>query len=389
MKKIVTSFAFFVSVFAFSQVGIGAAIPAASAMLDVSSTRLGFLLPRMTSAQRTAIALPVAGLQIWCLDCGIYGEAEIYDGLNWKNISGSAAQGIVSGAPTDCVATAGIEQASVAFLAPLSTGGSAITSYTVSVSPGGQTATGSASPVVVTGLTSGSSYVFTVVATNSGGNSLGSIASVGVIPFAITAICDGFHPTDIVEKVSSTGKTWMDRNLGASRSAISTTDFMSYGCLYQWGRGNDGHASMNWVSATVGIPVNGYTTSLALTDTPGDALFITTSTHPFDWRVGNNDTRWQVDSQVNNPCPTGFHVPTAAQFEAESTLYLSYGSTVFPLAGSRSNVNSSLNSVSRIGYYWSSSFSGIYGIYRGISDLSTGSVGANRANGFSVRCIKD
>lgn len=56
-------------------------------------------------------------------------------------------------------------------------GGSAITSYTVTSTPGGITASGSASPITVTGLTTGTAYTFTVTATNSVGTSPASTAS--------------------------------------------------------------------------------------------------------------------------------------------------------------------------------------------------------------------
>jgi len=46
-------------------VSIGGATPNAAAMLEVRSTTLGFLLPRMTTAQKTAIASPVAGLMVY------------------------------------------------------------------------------------------------------------------------------------------------------------------------------------------------------------------------------------------------------------------------------------------------------------------------------------
>jgi hypothetical protein len=51
--------------FAFTQVGIGTSTPNASAQLDVTSTSKGFLPPRMTSAQRDAIASPAEGLLIF------------------------------------------------------------------------------------------------------------------------------------------------------------------------------------------------------------------------------------------------------------------------------------------------------------------------------------
>ena len=89
---------------------------------------------------------------------------------------------IVPGAPTIGTATAGDAQAAVSFTAPASTGGAAITGYTVTSSPGGFTGTGSASPITVTGLTNGTAYTFTVTATNSAGTGLASAASNSVTP---------------------------------------------------------------------------------------------------------------------------------------------------------------------------------------------------------------
>lgn len=87
-------------------------------------------------------------------------------------------------APTIGAATAGNAQATVAFSSPASNGGSAITSYTVTSSPGNKTATGTSSPLVVTGLTNGTAYSFTVTATNSVGTSPASTASNAVTPVA-------------------------------------------------------------------------------------------------------------------------------------------------------------------------------------------------------------
>jgi uncharacterized protein (TIGR02145 family) len=72
-------------------VGIGTVVPATSAKLEVSSTNQGFLPPRMMYAQMNAIANPVAGLTVYCIDCdGI----QVFDGGSWKNSAGvaSAAQ---------------------------------------------------------------------------------------------------------------------------------------------------------------------------------------------------------------------------------------------------------------------------------------------------------
>jgi uncharacterized protein (TIGR03437 family) len=95
---------------------------------------------------------------------------------------------VVPGAPAIGVATAGNAQATIAFTAPASNGGSTITSYTVTSSPGGLTGTGASSPVTVTGLTNGTAYTFTVTATNTAGTGTASAASNSVTPAASQTI---------------------------------------------------------------------------------------------------------------------------------------------------------------------------------------------------------
>ena len=87
-------------------------------------------------------------------------------------------------APTNVTATAGNKQATVYFPPPLNNGGSAITGYIVTSAPGNITATGSASPITVTGLNNGTPYTFTVTAVNAIGNSPPSGASPAVTPKA-------------------------------------------------------------------------------------------------------------------------------------------------------------------------------------------------------------
>ena len=89
---------------------------------------------------------------------------------------------ILPGTPTVTTTTAGNGQVTVSFLPPTSNGGSPITSYTVTSSPGGVTATGTSSPIIVTGLTNGTAYTFTVTASNSAGASSASGATNSVAP---------------------------------------------------------------------------------------------------------------------------------------------------------------------------------------------------------------
>ena len=92
----------------------------------------------------------------------------------------------VPGAPTIGAATAGNASASIAFLAPGSTGGSTITGYTASCVTGTttKTATGSSSPIKVPSLTNGSAYSCTVKASNGAGSSAASSA-VSVTPLTV------------------------------------------------------------------------------------------------------------------------------------------------------------------------------------------------------------
>ena len=73
-------------------VGIGTTTPQSSAKLDVNSTTQGFLPPRMTYAERNAIASPAQGLIIYCTDCGLTGgEPQYYNGGYWANLAGEQA----------------------------------------------------------------------------------------------------------------------------------------------------------------------------------------------------------------------------------------------------------------------------------------------------------
>jgi hypothetical protein len=97
----------------------------------------------------------------------------------------TAAQVVVDslsapGAPTIGTATAGASQVTVSFTAPVLTGGAPITSYTVTSNTGGFTASGSASPIVVSMAADKSAHTFTVTATNLAGTSAASAASNSV-----------------------------------------------------------------------------------------------------------------------------------------------------------------------------------------------------------------
>ena len=94
----------------------------------------------------------------------------------------------VPGAPTGLVASAGNASAQLAWTAPANNGGSTIVSYTVTSNPGALSVTVPATQTGVnfTGLTNGTTYNFSVHATNATGNSAESLPSNAVTPIAPT-----------------------------------------------------------------------------------------------------------------------------------------------------------------------------------------------------------
>ena len=112
-------------------------------------------------------------------------------------IGSTAGQaGKVPGVATITGTTAGNGQVTVAFTEPSYKGKGNVT-YTVTSSPGGFTGTGSSSPIVVSGLTNGTSYTFTVTTnTGIGVASAASSASGSVSPITPVSISGGTLTSD-------------------------------------------------------------------------------------------------------------------------------------------------------------------------------------------------
>jgi len=187
--------------------------------------------------------------------------------------------------------------------------------------------------------------------------------------------------------VESSGKCWLDRNLGATQIATSSTDEASYGDLFQWGRLDDGHQTRTSVT----------TSTLSSLDIPNHSNFILGINSPHDWRSPQNGALWQGELGINNPCPSGWRLPTETELNNERTSWTQNNSAeafASPLkltvAGERGPSTGSLSGAGSVGRYWCSTTSGTRS--HSLDFDNSNAVITNdsrRARGYSVRCIKD
>lgn len=219
-------------------------------------------------------------------------------------------------------------------------------------------------------------------------------------PCIITVIIDKFiqhnpDPIGIPHDLPSgdvynpkTGKTWMNKNLGATRVATSPTDAAAFGDLYQWGRLTDGHEKRT----------SSISNTLSSTDIPGHNKFIAVPNSQ-DWRVTSNNNLWQGVNGINNPCPSGYRLPTAAEFDAERLSWITNnaaGAFASPLkwtmAGARAT-NGTFAYINSRAFYLSSNIETTNQITpNGLQFTTTNAYiypYIGRTNGASVRCIKN
>jgi uncharacterized protein (TIGR02145 family) len=177
-------------------------------------------------------------------------------------------------------------------VAPTNNGGSAITGYTVTSNPGGITATGATSPINVTGLTNGTAYTFTVVATNAVGNSVASSASTAVTP--VVPVCPASTVTDIDNNTYNTvaigTQCWTKENLRVSRY-------------------NDGAVIPDETANPAGW-YNLTTGARSEYDATGVTDYVVTYGYLYNWYAVNDSRKL---------CPSGWHVPTDAEWTILTT----------------------------------------------------------------------
>jgi len=233
---------------------------------------------------------------------------------------------------------------------------------------------------IQTGLICNDSYTLYVWAYNVCGNSYETtltqntlsclfLCGIGTVSFTYNTSNVTFGTI-----AGNNGTCWLDRNLGASQVATGANDVAAYGDLFQWGRGDDGHQLRN----------SNCTSNISNIVQPGHSYFITAGASTnYDWLNPNNNFLWQGVNGINNPCPSGWRIPSETEIVAEST---NYGALKFTQAGYRTE-GGTLWDVGYNGYYRTSNIAGAYARVWALNQVNMYSY--YRAYGMSVRCIKD
>lgn len=405
MKKLSILFAALMcSAATFAQVKISTSggTPDASSVLDVESSNKGFLLPRV--ADPYAIVSPAPGLQVYNT---ITNCINIYNGTTWLEICGTVPVGTI--ATLDCAGAT--HNGSLSAELPAS-GVNSVLSYTGgnSLSHSGQTVMSTG----VTGLTAtlaagnfaigAGTLTYTITGTpsaagtasfalNIGGKSCSLTRNVGAFPCG-TAIINFTYKGAAASygTVLSQGRCWLDRNLGAAQVATSITDANGYGDLFQWGRRDDGHQSRT----------SGTTSTLSSADqvpAPNTDKYIMASSGNFDWRSPQNNNLWQGVSGANNPCPSGWRIPTETEMDTERLSWSSnnaagaFASALkLPLAGYRFYTTGAVLGEGTDSMVWTSTVSTSNPVSARRIYLGSGSANLGndyRSLAFSVRCLKN
>ncbi len=215
-----------------------------------------------------------------------------------------------------------------------------------------------------------------------------------------------FNGLTYKEVVAEDGRIWLDRNLGATKLATSHYDYESYGSKYQWGRGTDGHQLINYASDSAGSGLYGSTFTKSASSSPGNNLFIKVTLNPYDWMNTPADNLWQGVSGINNPCPSGFRLPTSSEWQNWATeagfttascgstfncQIAAYGNSLkLTAAGYRDGSNATVYDLPWSGRYWSSDVVGGNAILLHYQmNMVTPISQSFRSHGASIRCIKN
>ncbi|MFN4952065.1 MAG: LamG-like jellyroll fold domain-containing protein, partial [Flavobacteriales bacterium] len=133
-------------------------------------------------------------------------------------------------------------------------------------------------------------------------------------------------------------------------------------------------------------------------DQPAHGNFIIAPNAPYDWRAPQNANLWQGINGVNNPCPSGYRIPTEQELNNERLSWSSpntqgaFSSNLkLTLAGYRYYNSGGILLTAQEGFIWSSNINstGTASRYLDWGNNNSDIFDAYRVFGMSVRCIKE
>jgi uncharacterized protein (TIGR02145 family) len=407
--------------------GNGTDNPDPSAVLELKSDNLGLLLPRVTlqsTTDKTTIANPVVGLTVYNTATAGTGATAVVPGVyyyngSWVLISGTAPK--ITTQPKSfswsrMKETNGDPNSTITTFSP---------TLTVAASGVGLTYQWYKKAVnknaVDTLITSATNPTYTPTLTAWGMNSYYCVVSntYGSVTSNVADVAAGCG----AKTVTGGWLKFMCYNLGATTTAnpftFTANTSTILGNFYQWGRSGANPRAAN--------------------DTTN---FTTTWAYPYDWRIPagytaakplsttyrQDDYIWRNHKTIDDPCPTGWHIPSQSAFAAifkgtadanisgnatantwtstgtwSWTNATSYGNggyaimpdgitiTLFlPATGYRRSSDGGLNVVGLRGHYWSSSTAGTLASYLYLDEVQVIPAYIEyRGVGLSIRCISD
>jgi uncharacterized protein (TIGR02145 family) len=374
------------------QVVVGGTMPDPSATLDVQSSSQGVLLPRLTATERDAIISPATSLVIFntttnCLEINL-GTPAASDWVRMKCRSGVVSMLDCSSAVVSGSLVVGTSASGVSADVPYTGGNGAVYDTRAVTSTGitGLTATLSAG-----NLASGpGTLTYTITGTPSGTGTASFALSIGGQSCSLDVTVTS-APVCRAKVTATDFKDFMCYNLGAANTSADpfTPSWEINGGYWQWGRPAEAAPGPTGpgTGETNGNPISGWNTTYAA------------------------DGSWDDGSKTaNDPCPSGFRVPTKAQWDGvvanntktnlgtflfTPTNYSSGkkfgGNLMLPAAGYRFYLNGAKGYIGSNGGYWTSTENGsdnAWYLIFGSSEADTLN-DYNRSYGFSVRCIAE
>jgi uncharacterized protein (TIGR02145 family) len=372
----------------FAQVGIGTNNP--QSILEIVSPNNGLILPRV--ANTAAVTSPVNGMFIYDISTEC---VKAYENNRWtdcleKNDAAPVASAVsINGATVVEEILAGMYTYTDA---DADTQGASIYKWYRA-----DDATGT-NQTIIAGATNNSYTLTEMDKTKYIAFEVTPVARTGTATTGLTVVSPYIGPvisykdeTTVIQDItlSISGQIWMDRNLGATIAASTyfSTDPDTFGDLYQWGRRKDGHQDRNNTATSTAQATGSIANN-------GGAFFIDTSTansndfYGMSWTTFTGNNLWE--DGVNDPCPTGYRVPTKLEWAAINPL--NEVEITLPDYNEYEELNLPSNYEGLVGYWSSTKYENdpnhAYAFVTNVQQVSFGSLIKAHSEALGVRCIK-